>query len=66
MKKHQIDSLFPITLFFVLTVFALMVIVLAAGIYEDTTKTSHRNHNPVLHSLISVKKSIRTTIVQFI
>lgn len=44
MKKHQIDSLFPITLFFVLTVFALMVIVLAAGIYEDTTKTSHRNH----------------------
>lgn len=43
-KTHRIDALFPITLFFVLTLFALMVIVLASKIYENTTESSHRNH----------------------
>lgn len=43
-KNHGIETLFPITLFFVLTIFALMVIVLAAKIYENTTANSHRNH----------------------
>ncbi len=43
-KSHRIDTLFPITLFLVLTLFALMVIVLAAKIYENTTENSHRNH----------------------
>lgn len=43
-KNHGIDALFPITLFLVLTIFALMVIVLAAKIYENTTANSHRNH----------------------
>lgn len=44
MKKHQIDTFFPITLFFLLTLFAVMVITLAAGIYENITERSHRNH----------------------
>lgn len=43
-KNHGIDALFPITLFLVLTIFALMVIVLAAKVYENTTANSHRNH----------------------
>ena len=43
-KNHGIEALFPITLFFVLTIFALMVIVLAAKIYENTTVNSYRNH----------------------
>lgn len=42
--KHMIDILFPITLFFVLAASALMVIVLAAKIYENTTENSYRNH----------------------
>lgn len=43
-RNHKIDTLFPITLFFVLTLFAVMVITLAAKIYENTTESSHRNH----------------------
>jgi len=43
-KKHPIDTLFPITLFLVLTIFALMIIALAAKIYENTAQNSHRNH----------------------
>ena len=44
MKKHRIDALFPILLFGVLTVFALLVIVLAAKIYKNTADNSYRNH----------------------
>lgn len=44
LKSHHMDAIFPITLFFVMTIFALMVIALAAGIYENTTERSHRNH----------------------
>ena len=44
MKKHRIDALFPILLFGVLTVFALLVIVLSAKIYKNTTDNSYRNH----------------------
>ena len=43
-KAHHMDALFPITLFFVLTLFAFMVIVLASQIYENTTENSYRNH----------------------
>ena len=43
-RTHRIDTIFPITLFFVLTLSAVMVITLAAGIYENTTENSHRNH----------------------
>ena len=43
-KKHGIEALFPIVLFFVLTIFALLVITLAAKIYENTTDNSYRNH----------------------
>lgn len=43
-RNHRIDSLFPITLFLVLTLFALMVIILAANIYENTALRSHQNH----------------------
>ena len=43
-KKHGIEALFPIVLFFVLTVFALLVITLAAKIYENTAESSYRNH----------------------
>lgn len=43
-RKHRIDTVFPITLFFVMTLFAVMVITLAAGIYKNTTEKSHRNH----------------------
>lgn len=44
LKSHRIDAIFPITLFLVLTIFALTVIALAAGIYENTTQRSYRNH----------------------
>ena len=44
MKKHRIDTLFPILLFGVLTIFALLVIVLSAKIYKNTTDNSYRNH----------------------
>lgn len=44
MKKHRIDALFPILLFLVVTLFALLVIVLSAKIYKNTTENSHRNH----------------------
>lgn len=43
-KKHSIDLLFPITLFLVLTVCALMLLSIAANIYQNTVDHSYRNH----------------------
>ena len=43
-KKHTIDSLFPMILFLVMTVFALFVIILAANIYKNSSENSYRNH----------------------
>lgn len=42
-KKHMIDFLFPVVLFFVFTLSALTVILLAAGIYQSTTEESSLN-----------------------
>ena len=42
-RNHMIDFLFPIALFFVFAVSAIVVILLAAGIYESTTKSSSLN-----------------------
>ena len=39
-KKHIIDFIFPISLFFVFAATALVVIILAANIYSNTTKAS--------------------------
>ena len=36
-KRHAIDFLFPVTVFFVFTISALTVILLAARIYQSTT-----------------------------
>lgn len=44
-QKHMIDFLFPILLFFVFTVSALTVILLAAGIYQSTTEKSSINYS---------------------
>lgn len=42
-KKHMIDFLFPVTLFFVFTLTALIVILLSARIYKNTTENSAKN-----------------------
>lgn len=39
-KKHMVDFLFPVALFFVFTVSALTVILLATNIYRSTTEHS--------------------------
>ena len=41
--SHMIDFLFPVVLFFVFTLSALTVILLAAGIYQSTTEKSTLN-----------------------
>ncbi|MFW5677205.1 MAG: DUF4860 domain-containing protein [Acetivibrio ethanolgignens] len=41
--KHMIDLLFPVALFFVFTLSALTVTLLAANIYQSTTEASVRN-----------------------
>ena len=43
-KRHAIDFLFPVTVFFVFTISALTVILLAARIYQSTTDDSQRNY----------------------
>ena len=43
-KRHAIDFLFPVTVFFVFTISALTVILLAAQIYQSTTDDSQRNY----------------------
>lgn len=42
-KRHMIDVLFPIALFFVFTLSALMVMLLAARIYQSSVENSSRN-----------------------
>lgn len=42
-RNHMIDFLFPIALFFVFAVSAIVVILLAARIYESTTEASALN-----------------------
>lgn len=43
-QKHMIDFLFPVALFFVFTLSALTLILLAARIYRSTTENSARNY----------------------
>ena len=43
-KRHAIDFLFPVTVFFVFTISALTVILLAARIYQSTADDSQRNY----------------------
>lgn len=43
-RKHMIDFLFPIALFFVFALSALTVILLAARIYQNTTENSSLNY----------------------
>lgn len=43
-RKHMIDFLFPIALFFVFALSALTVILLAARIYQSTTENSSLNY----------------------
>lgn len=43
-RKHMIDFLFPVALFFVFALSALTVILLAARIYQSTTETSSLNY----------------------
>ncbi len=42
-KRHMIDLLFPIALFFIFTLSALMVVLLAARIYQSSVENSSRN-----------------------
>ena len=44
-KHHIIDILFPISLYFVFTVSALTVLLLATNIYRTTTENSALNFN---------------------
>lgn len=42
-KRHMIDVLFPIALFFIFTLSALMVLLFAARIYQSSVENSSRN-----------------------
>ncbi len=42
-KRHMIDFLFPIALFFIFTLSALMVVLFAARIYQSSVENSSRN-----------------------
>lgn len=44
-KHHIIDILFPISLYFVFTVSALTVLLLATNVYRTTTENSALNFN---------------------
>ena len=44
-KKHVIDFMFPIALFFVFAASSLVVIILSANIYSSTTKASESGFN---------------------
>lgn len=44
-RNHMIDFLFPVALFFVFSLSALTVMILAAGIYRSTTEASSLNDN---------------------
>lgn len=44
-KKHMIDFIFPVVLFFVFALCALAVLLLSAGIYQSTTEHSARAYN---------------------
>lgn len=43
-RKHMIDFLFPVALFFVFALSALTVLLLAAKIYQSTTESSSLNY----------------------
>ncbi|HCT91002.1 MAG TPA: DUF4860 domain-containing protein [Lachnospiraceae bacterium] len=43
-RRHMIDFLFPVALFFVFALSALTLILLAARIYRSTTENSSRNY----------------------
>lgn len=43
-KKHTIDLLFPIALFFVLAVSSLIVVLLASNVYRNTTRMEQSNY----------------------
>ena len=45
MKKHQIDFLFPIAIFFFFTLSALVVILFAARVYQSTVEQANMNYN---------------------
>ncbi len=45
MKKHQIEFLFPIALFFFFTLSALVVILFAARVYQSTIRDAAVNYN---------------------
>lgn len=42
-KRHAVDFLFPVTLFFVFTISALTIILMASRIYQTTVQDSQRN-----------------------
>lgn len=43
-RKHMIDFLFPVALFFVFALSAVTLILLAAGVYRSTTESSSLNY----------------------
>lgn len=43
-QKHKIEAIFPITLFFIFAFSAIIVLVLAAQVYQSTTENSSANH----------------------
>lgn len=43
-QKHMIEVIFPITLFFIFALSALIVLLLAAQVYQSTTENSSANH----------------------
>lgn len=58
MRKHQIELLLPIMLFFVFTLSALIVILFAARVYQNTIDEANMNYNANT-SLSYVREKIR-------
>lgn len=43
-RKHMIDLIFPVSLFFIFTLLALTVILMATNVYQKTTEESRMNY----------------------
>ncbi len=61
-QKHMIEAIFPITLFFIFALSALIVLVLAAHVYQTTTQNSSANHTSQI-ALSYVSEKIHQTDV---
>ncbi len=59
-RKHSIDMLFPVTLFFIFAFLAVMILVFAANIYSSNTQkeqAAEKKYTPVLYITEKVRQN---------